>query len=511
MSISFRMPAADRGPFGRALGVAVVAFVLSGCSPLGPDFVRPLFSTSETYVPQQPSEVEAANIRGGNVQTLVRGMDIPGQWWTLFKSEELDTLIKTAFAEHPTIGAATAALRSANEQLAAQRASLLPTLQLGLDGNQNQTPANIAPVPVTGQSAYGLLAGRLQVTYLLDVWGAKSRRVESAQALASVQCFQVQAAYLTLASSIAVAAIEEAALREELRAKAAIVNAQRQTLDVVTRQTQAGLITGQEVAAQRAALAQVESTLPAIRKALSLQRNQLAVLSGALPNAPPSQEFQLADFQLPRELPLTLPSRLLEHRPDVRAAIEQLRSSSALIGVARANQFPQFMLSASAAPQTLALDGLLSPVSLGANFGLGILQTLFDGGALAAKRRQAVADFEKAQADYRLTVLNAFREVADALRSLEYDAQALAAAVNAERAAEESLAVARRRLELGDVTYTAVLTAELLYQQTLMARVRAQANRLLATASLLQALGGGWWNTQAAACAGTASGPTGEK
>lgn len=475
----------------------VVCGFMTGCA-LGPDFARPDAPDTNEYVQGQPSQFVAAP--GAESQQLVNGMDIPGQWWTLLQSEELDALIKSAFSENPTLDEASAALRSARELASAQRAALFPQVQAGLDGSQNRTAAGIAPVPTTGQSEYGLVAGRMQVTYLLDLWGGNARRAESANAMAAAQCFRLHAAYLTLSSNLAVSAIEEATLREKLRAKAGIIEAQRQTLALLIRQTDAGVITGQEVVAQRAALAQVEATLPELRKALAQQRNRIAVLSGRLPSTPVAQEFDLSDFRLPTQVPLTLPSRLLEDRPDVRASIEQLRSASALIGVAQANQFPQLTLSGSVAPQTLALDGLLAPVSLGANVAAGFLQTLFDGGALAARKRAAIADFERAQAQYRITVLNAFREVADALNALEHDSQSFVAALKAEQAASESLAFARTRLALGDASYSTVLIAELMYQQTVLERVRAQANRLLAVVSLFQALGGGWWNTPNASC-----------
>lgn len=487
--------------------VAVAALAtgfLTSCT-LGPDFVRPDAPDASEYILDQPSQLAAAP--GAEPQRLIDGMDIPGQWWTLLQSEELDSLIRTAFSENPTLDEASAALRSARELASGQRAALFPQIQAGLDGSQNRTAAGIAPVPTTGQSEYGLVAGRMQVNYLLDIWGGNARRAESAMAVAAAQCFKLHAAYLTLSSNLAVAAIEEAALREKLRAKAVIIDAQRQTLALLVRQTDAGVITGQEVVAQRAAVAQVEATLPELRKALAQQRNRIAALSGRLPNAPVTQEFDLSDFRLPTQMPLTLPSRLLEDRPDIRASVEQLRSASALIGVARANQFPQLTLSGSVAPQTLALDGLLAPVSLGANVGAGLLQTLFDGGALAARKRAAVADFERAQAQYRITVLNAFREVADSLNALEHDSQAFVAALKAEQAASESLAFARTRLALGDASYATVLIAELMHQQTVLERVRAQANRLLAVVSLFQALGGGWWNTPNASCSHAIANP----
>jgi NodT family efflux transporter outer membrane factor (OMF) lipoprotein len=255
-----------------------------------------------------------------------------------------------------------------------------------------------------------------------------------------------------------------------------------------------GAVTGADIAAQQAALAQVEATLPPLQKALAQQRNLLATLIGRFPNESMLERFRLTDLKLPQELPLSLPSKMVEQRPDVRAAEANLHSANALVGVATANQFPNITLNAGIATQALTLGALFGPALPASVVGGNVLQTVLDGGALAAKKRAAQAALEQADAQYRSTVLTAFRSVADTLRALEYDALALRAAVAAEQAAATSLQIARRRLELGDTTYIFVLTAELAYQQAALARVQAQALRFTDTAALFQALGGGWWN-----------------
>ena len=207
-----------------------------------------------------------------------------------------------------------------------------------------------------------------------------------------------------------------------------------------------------------------------------------------------TERFTLDDLHLPQELPLSLPSRLVEQRPDVRAAEASLHSATALVGVATANQFPQITLNVGLNTQSLSTDTLFGPGLTGSTAGVSLLQTLLDGGALAAKKRAAKAALQQADAQYRSTVLTAFRNVADVLRALEFDALTLKATVTAERAAATSLDIARRRLALGDITYVFVLNAQQIYQQTLLARVQAEANRFTDTAALFQALGGGWWN-----------------
>ncbi len=475
------------------LAGSALCTTLSGCM-VGPDFQHPAPPKADSFLPDTPKELVAAGIPGGETQTLVQGMDIPGQWWGVFQSAPLNGLIETALRANPDVQAAVAGLKVAQENARAQRATLFPTMQMGLGASQNQTPTSLSPATSTGATVYGLFTAGLSITYALDLWGGNRRQIESLDSLAEAQCFQVEGAYLSLASNVAAAAIQEASLRAQIDATQRIITVQRETLAILQRQSGLGAIPGGDVATQQAALAQAEATLPPLQKALALQRDLLATLTGHLPNQDIAARFHLEDLTLPHELPLSLPSRLVEQRPDVRAAEANLHSASALVGVATANQLPQITLTAGVNTQSLSTDTLFGPGLTGMTTGVSVLQTILDGGALAAKKRAAQAGLEQADAQYRSIVLTAFRNVADTLRTLEYDAITLRAAVEAERAAATSLDIAQRRLALGDITYVGVLVTQLTYQQTLLTRVQAQAARLTDTAALFQALGGGWWN-----------------
>jgi NodT family efflux transporter outer membrane factor (OMF) lipoprotein len=483
---------------------ALMSCTLASCA-VGPDFLRPSPPKAETYLPEQTLDLIDAGIRGGEAQRIVQSLDIPGQWWGVFQSPQLNSLIERSLSANPDIRAAAASLRVAQANARAQRATLFPTLQAGFTAAQNQTSQALQSLPANQNSIFGLFTPGLTITYALDLWGGNRRQIESMDALAEAQCFQLEGAYLSLASNVVAAAIGEAALRGQVDAAKRIIAAQRETLGILQRQTGLGAIAGADVATQQAALAQAEATLPPLEKALAQQRNLLANLTGQLPSDPVVERFELGDLKLPEQLPLSLPSKLVEQRPDVRAAEANLHSAGALVGVAIANQLPQITLSFGISNQALTTDTLFGPNLYSSNVGVGpnlyssnvgvsILQTLLDGGALAAKKRAAQASLEQADAQYRSTVLAAFRNVADTLNALEYDAIALKATVEAERAAAASLTIARRRLELGDTTYVFVLIAELAYQQALISRLQAQAARLTNTAALFQALGGGWWN-----------------
>lgn len=467
---------------------------LGGCM-MGPDFRSPDAPMEKLYLAEdQPAALVASSIPGGEAQRIVQNLDIPGQWWAVFHSRPLNDLIERSLIANPDIQAAKAALLAAQFNARAQRATLFPTVQAGFTVGQNQVSNVLSAPTASGDYIYSLFTVGLTISYTLDLFGANRRGAESLEALAEAQCFQLEAAYLSLASNVVAAAIQESSLRAQIEATQRIIAAQRETLDILRRQEGLGAVTGADVAQQEAALAQAEATLPPLQKALAQGRNLLATLGGRLPSVRVAEHFELSDLALPPDLPLSLPSRLVEQRPDIRAAEANLHSASAQVGVATANQFPQITLSAGLTPSSIVFGQLFAPGLTSSNAGTSILQTIVDGGALAAKKRAAQAALEQADAQYRSTVLTAFRNVADALRALEYDALALQASVAAERAAANSLTIARRRLDLGDTTYVVVLAAELSYRQTLLSRIQAQASRFTDTAALFQALGGGWWN-----------------
>lgn len=481
-----------------ALPALAATAALAACS-VGPDFLAPEGPKTQTYLPDQKTNLIAAGIPGGEAQRIVQSMDIPGQWWGVFRSPQLNGLIERSLMANPDIRAAAASLKVAQLNARAQRATLFPTISAGFAGSQNQT-ATILQTPLADQemTIFGLFTAGLQITYALDIWGGNRRQIESLDALAEAQCFQLEGAYLSLASNVVAAAIVEAALRAQVESTKRIIAAQRETLGILTQQSGLGAIPGADVATQQAALAQSEATLPPLQKALAQQRNLLANLTGRLPSDAAVERFELADLKLPAELPLSLPSKLVEQRPDVRAAEANLHSASALVGVAIANQLPQITLSASVTANSISLGSLFGSGLAGTVAGFNVAQTVLDGGALSAKKKGAQAALEQADAQYQSIVLAAFRNVADTLNALEYDALTLKAAVEAERAAATSLNIARRRLELGDTTYVFVLIAELTYQQAILTRIQAQAARLTNTAALFQSLGGGWWNRDAA-------------
>jgi NodT family efflux transporter outer membrane factor (OMF) lipoprotein len=470
-----------------ALAAGGVALALAGCA-VGPDFVRPAAPASTGYG-------SASAAPADDTQHLVAGMDIPGQWWTLFHSAALDQLIEQALAANHDLAAAQAALRVAQETLKAGEASFFPTVQASYaPSRQKDATGTIAPTLSNNQPIFTLHTAQVTVTYMPDLFGATRRQNESLAAQAEQQRFEVEATYLTLTGNLVEAAVQEASLRGQVAATERLVAIERELTGLFRGQRTLGFVAEADLVAQEALLAQTEASLPPLRNQLDQQRDLVTALSGRLPDAEPAEIFELDQLSLPDPLPVSLPATLVEQRPDIRAAEANLHSATALVGVAIANFLPQVSLGAGTGSSATDIARLFTPGNGFWNLTGTATQTLFDGGALLHRRRAADAALEQAEAQYQSTVVTAFQNVADALHAVANDAEALRAQQAAEQAATRSLDFARRELALGAISHLTVLTAEQNYQQAVVSRVQAQAARLADTAALFQALGGGWWN-----------------
>ena len=477
---------------GFAVGLALV--LAAGCT-VGPDFHPPSAPSVTGYTKAPMAQATAsAVVSGGAAQHFVNGLDIPGKWWILFHSKALDALVNDALAANPTIAAAQAALARAREQVYAAEGAFYPSVAADFGASRNKTAASQSPVPANNQLYYGLYTPEVTVSYAPDVFGGTRRQVESLAARAEVKRFALEAAYLSLTANVVAAAIEEATLRGEIAARKEVAGIAGETLAILEQQYRLGQIAGADVAAQQAALAQAETRLSPLQKALAQQRDRLAALVGRFPSQRPSDRFDLASLTLPTSLPVSLPSKLVEDRPDVRAAEAELHAASAEVGVAVAARLPQFVLTGNPGIMSLTLGGLGTGGNVFWTFAGDVAQPIFEGFALLHNERAAKAGFAEAGARYRSTVVAAFGNVAYALHALGFDAAALKAAVVADTAAKTSLDIARRQLQLGQINYLGLLTAERTYARARLDLVRAQANRYADTAALFAALGGGWWN-----------------
>lgn len=477
----------------------LATLALLPCCAVGPDFSRPGALPGAGYTPDPlPSATRAADEAGGGKQRLVVGRDIQAEWWGLFQSAGLNALVKRALENSPTLEAAEAALRQGVELRRAQQGAYGPSVNASFGASRNKTATgSLAAVTTDSRSLYNLYTAQVSVGFVPDVFGLNRRTVESLDAQAETLRFQVEAAYLTLTSNVVAAAVQEASLRGQVEATRDIIGIAGKSVGLLRKQLLLGAVSRADVLLQEAALTAAEASLPPLEKQLAQQRNLLAALAGRLPNEPPAETFTLASLTLPDELPISLPSQLIEQRPDIRAAEETWRAANAQVGVAVANRLPQFNLIGLIGSSPLQIAGLFGPGNGFFTLAGTVTQPIFEGFTLLRRQRAAEAGAEQARAQYRQAVITAFQNVADSLRAVEFDADVLRTAAKAEQTAKTSLDIARAQLALGQINALGLLTAQQTYLQAQLALVQARASRLADTAALIQALGGGWWNRRA--------------
>jgi NodT family efflux transporter outer membrane factor (OMF) lipoprotein len=469
---------------------AVCALLLLGACTVGPNFQAPAAPAVAriTEKPTPPRTVSAAT-PGGAAQSLVSGRDIAGDWWALFHSPQISDLVARALAANPDVAAAQATLREARENLRAEQGSQYPQLGASLSGERERNQV-LGPVP----STYSVITGSLSVSYTLDAFGGIRRQVEQLGAQVDYQRFELEATDLTLIANVVDAAILEASLQAQIDTTRAIVAAYDEALAVTRRRFDLGGVSQVDVLQQQSLRDAQAATLPGLQKQLEQERNQLAVYLGGVPSQYSRPTLDLDALTLPEDLPVSLPSALVEQRPDIQAYAALLHAATANVGVATANTLPQISLTGSYGRDGSGLSSIFSPAGIIWSLAASLTQPIFDGGTLHAKKRAAEAAAEVAAAQYSSTVNTAFQNVANALVAIERDAETLAADLAAQATAAKSLSVARAQYAAGGGTYLNVLTAEQADQSARLTLVAARAARFTDTVALFQALGGGWWH-----------------
>jgi NodT family efflux transporter outer membrane factor (OMF) lipoprotein len=437
----------------------------------------------------------SAPVPGGGAQRFASGAEVRADWWRLFRSAELDALIERALAQSPNLAAASARLREAAENFTAETgARLYPRVDAIGGANRERISTAAFGNPNPSNNLFTLYNASVNVSYNFDFSGAIWRALEGLQAQVEFQAFQLEAARLSLTANLVTAVITEASLRAQLTANESTLATQESLLGIIREQRRLGGANRNDLLAQESQVAQTRSTLPPLRKQLALARHQVALLAGLNPNSPELPSFTLGSLHLPEELPLSVPSDLIRQRPDIRAAESQWHQASAQLGVATANLYPQLTLSASMGSQALTPGALFGTGSMVSSLAGSMLQPIFRGGELQARRRAAQAVYEQAEAQYRQTVLTAFQGVADSLHALDQDAQGLLSQARFAQVADESLQVATQQYQAGAVGQLVLLNAQRQAQAAQVALAQAQAARLADTAAFFQAMGGGWWN-----------------
>jgi NodT family efflux transporter outer membrane factor (OMF) lipoprotein len=503
--------------------VAAGAALAASCA-VGPNFHKPEAPANAGYAPTPLPEASASTeIHGGEAQHYIAGRDIPFQWWQLFQCPALNSLIEKAFKANPTITAAQAALAQAQELVYAQQGFYFPSVGATYQGERHKIAGNLtndqAPgvqgngdnllpplqtpgiPPYTAPLYYNFQTAELTVGFVPDVFGANRRQVESLAAQSESQRFALEATYITLASNVVAAAIQEASLRGQIRTTEQIIEADQKALRILRDQFRLGSAMRIDVALQETALAQAKATLPPLQLQFEQTRDLIRALVGNLPNQDVPETFELDELRLPPEIPVSLPSRIIEQRPDVRAAAAQLHAANAQVGVAIAAMLPQFPITGSYGGNADQFAWMFRSGGPFWNLVGDITQPIFQGGTLLHRKRAANEALKQAAAQYQSTVITAYQNVADSLHASLSDAEALAAQVDAENAAKVAYDLTLRQMQVGYVNTLILLAAETAYDQVLLSRIQAQTARYGDTVALFQALGGGWWNRTAKAAA----------
>ncbi len=488
------------GPCG-AVWAACLAVALSGCA-VGPDYKRPAppavdrFTEAKLPASTGAASPKAGSSKAGADQSFAVGADVPGAWWVLFRSPELAQLVAQALRQNPSLQAASATLRQAQEVTLAQEGALLP--QVSAQANRTRqkiSGAEAGEVGPTAQSQiYSVYDAQVNVSYTFDVWGQVRRTVQADAAAARYQQFQLEGAGNMLAANTATSAITAASLGAQVDAEQQLVAAETQVLATVRSQFQLGGATGADVATQEAQLANTQALVVPLQVQQQQARDQLAAYLGRVPAEASIPTLSLQDLHLPETLPVSIASQLVDQRPDIRAAEAQLQQATANVGVAIANRLPQFTLTGFLGSAPATIGQLFTPGNGIYSILTQALAPVFEGGTLLHQQREAVAAARAAALNYRATVINAYQNVADVLTALEGDARALQANQDAERAAARSLSLVRLQYGAGGVAFLSVLTAQTQYQNAVIGLIRAQAARYTDTVALFVALGGGWWN-----------------
>lgn len=467
----------------------LLAGTLGGCASVGPDFKQPAAPLATISTPAPT--VASPGTRLGEAQHFLAGQQVSSNWWLNFGSARLTSYIDQALLNSPGLEAAQATLRQAQQAYAAQAGSNdYPQVNAKL-GAQKQGTNNAGMGQAGGERVFALYNGGVTVSYNLDLFGGTRRLLESYAAQTDYQQYQLAGARLTLAANVVTTAMMQAQYSAQISASNAILAAQQQQLEIARQCLKLGAVARGDELALQTQVAQTRAAIPPLQNKLDQANHLLAMLAGQAPGALEVPQFVLTDFNLPAELPVLIPSELVRQRPDIQASEALLHAASAQYGVAIANVYPQIGLSANLGSQALAASSLFGAGSMIWGLAGQVAQPLFNAG-LKAGARSAEAGFAAAAANYRQTVLQALRNVADVLQALDNDAKTLQAQAAADNAAQAALLLMQQQYQLGGASYLQLLSAQQQAEQTRINLIAAQTQRLTDSAALYQAMGGGW-------------------
>ncbi len=486
MIAASHVPRAAARPI-RVVVLACTVLAIAGCAAVGPDYRRPATALPGAF-PGEPAAGEAI---------------VQPRWWTLYGDATLTALVDTSLARNADVRLAAARVEETEAVLAQARAAMFPQIDLqGSSTRARSTQVGAVPLPATAPIVQGTQRLVLSTTFEIDFWGRLRRADEAARAQALGTRYGEGVVATTLAGATTQSYFALRSIEAQAASLAATVTAREGSLDLVRRRAAGGVASDLDVAQASGALADARVQLRELQRQRALVEHQLAVLTGQ-PGATVAPGTGLAALPLVPVPPAGLPSSLVDRRPDVRQAEQTLASASALIGVAKAQEYPTFSLTAFLGGQAADLGNVISGAGRVGSLGASVFWPVFDAGRFRARTREAEARAEQAAAAYERTVQTAWREVADALNNAGAAAQSEADVEARLRAAREALRITQIRYDAGYSGYLEVLDAQRTLNGAELASIQNRQARLAASVDLMKTLGGGW---QLPAATGAADG-----
>jgi multidrug efflux system outer membrane protein len=451
-----------------------LALLLAGCT-VGPDYKRPALNPPQ-------------NFRGDTTGLTNSLGDMP--WWELFRDETLQALIRSALTNNYDVRIAAARVEQARAILAENRSVYFPQITYQGSVGEGRDVVGGVPYHVGGPAGSGFEAAG-NVSWEIDLWGRLRRLNESARAQFLATSEVRTNVMLSLITTVAADYFQLLALDQELQIARDTTNSFGQSLKLFSERLRGGVSSKLETTAAEAAEAAAAATIPELERQIVVEENQIRILLGMNPGPIIRHKKLLEELPLP-DVPPGLPSTLLERRPDIREAEQLVRSANAQIGVARADFYPRFSLTAlfgQVSPDlTTFTSGTANAWSVAAN----LAGPIFQGGRLKAEARQARAAWEEATLQYQSVVLNALQEVSNALAAREQLERERTEQARAVTAYEEAVQVAGERYHAGHANYYELLQEQQLLFPAENALTQTELNQLLAIVQLYRALGGAW-------------------
>jgi multidrug efflux system outer membrane protein len=457
------------------LGILAVLVLEAGCM-MGPKYKRPSVDVPQEYRAPAPQEASQASSLGNE------------QWWQVYQDPVLTQLIHTAIAKNYDVRIAAARVLEAQAQVGITRANQLPSANVGADifSQQNAKVTKLFP-------AYQVNAGELNLSVIwnLDFWGKYRRQTEAARAQLLATEWGQRAVLSSLVANVATSYFQLRALDSELEISKRTLDSRQQSLKLTQFLENHGSASRLDVSQAEQLVYTASETIPDLERQIQQQENVLSVLLGENPESIPRGRA-LTEQSVPQNVPAGLPSELLERRPDVRQAEENVVAANAQIGVAKAAFFPNLSLTGLGGLQSNALHQFISQPSEIWSGAFSVSQPVFQGGALRSQLRLARANWQEASLSYQQTVQNALGQVSNSLIASQKDREFREQQELLTQAAQQTDQLSEVLYKNGGASYLQVLTSETNYFSAELNLVQAQLNERLALVQLYEALGGGW-------------------